>query len=466
MDGRSPNERRTPRWFLLLVVFTVTAALGLTLGILGLTSSDQRRAALPAPAAPPSAGPRAETAVEPPGAVPRLKDHAELARLLDRRAAAFRDRDRDAFLATVDPRSPAFRDAQAKVFDNAAAVPFSSWEYEVVEADPFPLGDARRAVLGGTATATARVDLVYRVADFDTAPVRGAQYLTFVSRDGAWYLAADGDGDASGLHGAVQPWDLGPVHVLRTDIGIVLGVGDRVAELPLYQKDIETAVADVGKVWGDRWPGKAVVVVPADQAQMARMLGAEPQQYARIAAVTTGERGASADDAAADRVIVNPDAFRELGAIERRVVMTHEITHVASRAFTRNWTPTWLSEGFADYVGYLDAGQSVRSAAPELRRDVLAGKVPQSLPTDEQFATTHEALPQAYEMGWLACRLIAERWGQEKLVAFYRAAGTDGPGGGAPDQKARLAAAFADVLGTTPEEFTGAWIAYVTTQVR
>lgn len=451
---------------MLLVVFTATIALGLTVGIVGLTSSDGHRTAPPAPTAPPSAAPRADAAAPQPEAALRAEDRAGLTRLLDHRAEAFRDRDRDAFLATVDPRTPEFRDAQARMFDNAADVPFASWEYEVVETGGFALTDGRRTVLGGTATATARVDLVYRIADFDSAPVRSAQYLTFVNRDGTWYLAADDDGGPSGLRGTVQAWDLGPVHVLRTDIGIVLGIGDRSAELPSYQQDIETAVADVDKVWRDRWPGKAVVVVPADQAQMARMLGAEPQQYARIAAVTTGERGTTADSAAADRVIVNPDAFRELGAVERRVVMTHEITHVASRAFTRNWTPTWLSEGFADYVGYRESAQSVRSAAPELRRDVLAGKVPQALPTDEQFATTHEALPQAYEMGWLACRLIAERWGEEKLVAFYQTVGADDPGGGTPDQATRLAAAFAEVLDTTPDAFTGAWIAYVTTQVR
>ena len=33
-------------------------------------------------------------------------------------------------------------------------------------------------------------------------------------------------------------------------------------------------------------------------------------------------------------------------------------------------------------------------------------------------------LAQAYEGGWLACRLIAERWGQAALVRFYRAVGT------------------------------------------
>jgi hypothetical protein len=391
---------------------------------------------------------------------------ADITGLLDRRAAAVRNHDRAAYLATIDPLAPAaFRDGQAAGYDNAARIPFASWTYEVVTPDAFTLPADRRTALAADSVFTAQVDLLYRIADFDNAPVRSAQYLTFVRRDGAWYVAADTDGAVNGLQGAVQVWDLGPVNVLRAKTGIVLGIaGDD--ELKGYQKDIETAVPDVAKVWGREWAGKAVLIVPRDQAQMARLLGAEPQKYARIAAVTTGERGASVDAAAADRVIVNPDAFRDLGAVERRVVMTHEITHVASRAYTRNWTPTWLSEGFADYVGYLESGQTIRTAAPELRRDVRDGRIPQSLPSDEQFETTHDALPQAYEMGWLACRMIAERWGQAKLVAFYRAVGEAPAQGVQPTQESRLASAFVSVLGVSPADFTRNWTAYIEAQVK
>ncbi|NUR84510.1 MAG: hypothetical protein HOY71_10535, partial [Nonomuraea sp.] len=389
----------------------------------------------------------------------------DITRLLEHRAAAVRTRDRAAFLATVDPRSGLFRDRQAAVFDNLAEVPLASWDYQVAAPEAFPLSAARRADLGADQVYTAQVDLLYRVADLDSAPMRGPQYLTFVLRDGAWSVAADDDGESAGLHTAVNLWDLGPVTALRSESGIVLGIGSA-NDLKPYQKDMETAVPDVTAVWGKAWAGEAVVVVPANQEQMARLLGAEPQKYARIAAVTTGERGAAVDAAPADRVIVNPEAFRELGAVERRVVMTHEITHVATRAYTRTWTPTWLSEGFADYIGYLESGQSVRNAAPELRRDVRDGKIPQSLPSDAQFETTQDALPQAYEMGWLAGRMIAERWGQAKLVAFYRAVGEAPPQGTSVDQDSRLAGAMVSVLGMGPDEFTRQWVQYVRMQVK
>ncbi|MDI2126116.1 hypothetical protein [Yinghuangia seranimata] len=464
MDDRSLTVRRIPRWLLVLVALCATVQLGIALGVIGLGSdgsspSPAKTAAAPAPHGAESGRPAAQ------GQRPDAR-RGEITHLLERRAAAVRAHDKAAYLATVDPRAAAFRDAQAAVFDNAAQVPFGAFDFELVTPDPFSLPSARRAELAAEQVFTAQVDVAYRLTDFDNAPVRSSQFLTFVLRDGTWYVAADSDGRQAGLKPGLQLWDLGPVNVLQDKTGIVLGIGNK-NDLKSYQKDVETAVPDVAKVWGREWAGKAVVVVPGNQEQMARLLGAEPQKYARIAAVTTGERGASTESAAADRVIVNPDAFRELGPVERRVVMTHEITHVASRAFTRNWTPTWLSEGFADYVGYLNSGQTIRSAAPELRRDVRDGRVPQTLPSDQQFETTQDALPQAYEMGWLACRMVAERWGQAKLVALYREVGEAPPDGtGAPDQNTRMTGAFVQTLGISPDEFTKAWVQYVRAQVK
>lgn len=467
VDDRSLWLRRIPRWLLVLVAVTAAILVGVTLGFVGM-GPDRGSAPPPPASAAPSAPAQAEArgAGRPAGQEERADARRnDIGHLLDRRAAAIRAHDRAAFLATVDPRAAEFRDRQAALFDNLAQVPLASWDYQVVAPDVFALTPARQVELGADQTYAAQVDLSYRIADLDSTPMRGPQYLTFVKRDNAWYVAADSDGATANLTSAVNLWDLGPVTVLKNGAGIVLGIGSK-NDLKAYQQDIETAVPDVTKVWGTAWASKSVVVVPADEAQMARLLGAEPQKYARIAAVTTGERGAAVDAAPADRVIVNPEAFRELGAVERRVVMTHEITHVASRAYTRNWTPTWLSEGFADYIGYLNSGQPVRNAAPELRRDVRDGKIPTGLPTDEQFETTQDELPQAYEMGWLACRMIAERWGQDKLVAFYRAVGEPAPDGTKVDQNSRLSAAMVSVLGMGPDEFTKTWVQYVRTQVK
>ena len=68
-----------------------------------------------------------------------------------------------------------------------------------------------------------------------------------------------------------------------------------------------------------------------------------------------------------------PGALAALTPVGRRIVLTHEITHLATAAVTADITPRWLVEGFAEYVANLGTGQSVRVAAAELRTAVARG---------------------------------------------------------------------------------------------
>jgi len=141
-------------------------------------------------------------------------------------------------------------------------------------------------------------------------------------------------------------------------------------------------------------------------------------------------------------------------------VLTHELTHVASRADTGSCTPTWLVEGFADYVGYHDSGVPTGVVAQELAADVRAGHVPLHLPRDDDFNGDNKRLPQAYEGAWMAARLIASRWGQPALVRFYRAVGSS------TEQPAQAVSdAFASVLHTSLHSFVAAWRAYLRAQL-
>ncbi|GAA3237551.1 hypothetical protein GCM10020256_57090 [Streptomyces thermocoprophilus] len=87
--------------------------------------------------------------------------------------------------------------------------------------------------------------------------------------------------------------------------------------------------------------------------------------------------------------------------------------------------------------------------------------MPEELPDDGDFSFTGDAdrLARAYEGGWLACRMIAERWGEARLGEFYRAVGAHRQRDGAVEEALR------DVLGTTPEEFTADWREYLRLQL-
>lgn len=358
---------------------------------------------------------------------------AEVQSLLDRRAEAVLDRDAAAYARTGTRAG----------FDNLRAVPLADWSYRVTSLHR--TGDS----------ATASADLSYRVEGYDRSPVVTARSLSLSrDRDGHWSVDSDRPARKSGQ----QLWDQGPARAVRGERSLVLGVGQPAGKLRDYAALADRAVPAVSDAWGPRWTGRVLVMVPESLEDMAGLLGSPASSYRGIAAVTTGATGTDGR-APADRVIVNPDAFGLLGDSGRQVVLTHETTHVATRAHTSPATPLWLSEGFADWVGYRDGGRGPAEAAPELAYAVSQGEVPGALPTDEDFGFSGDAdgLARAYEGGWLACRLIADRWGEERLGVFYRAVGAH------KEREGAVESAMSRVLGTTPEAFTLQWHDYIRT---
>lgn len=363
----------------------------------------------------------------------------EIRTLLDRHARALLARDEAAYAVGLDP---AFAPTALREFDRLAEVPLASWGYRL-KAVERQGGDG-----GGEGRATVRAELSHRVAGHDSGPVTTERVLELAERDGRWYVT--GDRPAEGA--AQQLWEQGEVEAVRGGRSLVLGVGQPEERLKAIAAAADRAVPAVSAAWPEKWADRVVVLVPASLKGMGGLLGAPAASYRGIAAVTTGEVGGG-PDAPADRVIVNPEAYGVLGEFGQQIVLTHETTHVATRAATSASTPVWLSEGFADWVAYRDTGRTAAQAAPELRRAVREGDVPWALPDDKAFAfgSDAEALARAYEGGWLACGLIAERWGEPKLIAFYRAVGAH------PQREGAVEKALAEVLSTTPEAFTADW---------
>ncbi|MGH3327029.1 MAG: hypothetical protein ACRDPT_04385 [Streptomycetales bacterium] len=446
---RPDRPPRTYRWVaplaLVLLVLDVAAA---------LVVAGQRPSAPSSPETSETHA-RVNTGPEPPTG-PRAVE-AAVTRLLERRADAVLTHDRAAFLATVDPAAGDARSRQARRFGNLSALPFASFTYGLQDLDPA----LRRARTGQaeSPSAVGRVALRYRIRGYDRQSVEGVEHLRFVRRNDAWFVAGHATGrnelSVPGDTPSRQLWDFGKVNLVRGEHSIVLGLLPR-SGLGAYAREADEAVPAISAVWGTAWPRRVVVVVPETEDQMSRLLGAEPDTYTQIAAVTTGERRYGPDeDAPSDRVTINPLAYGELRSLGRGVVMTHEIAHIATRYATKPWTPMWLTEGMADYLGYRNVDIPVSAGAVELIRDIRAGRLPGSLPADGAFRTSQEDLAQAYEMSWLACRFMAERYGESRLVAFYRAVGRH------PDPGRAVGAAFREELGTTEREFTGMWQDYL-----
>ena len=375
--------------------------------------------------------------------------------LLRRRAAAVLHHDRAAFLATVDPQATGFRTRQASLVDALAEVPLASWEYVL---DPTrerahtPALDAER----GTWWAP-DVALRYALTGFDRQPTLQPQGLTFVLRDGRWYVAADDDFARSGRRTSRDLWDGGPVLVRRGASCLVLGHALRVRLVEQLVGECDRAVPRVTGVWGQDWAQRVVMLVPDSVTEMASIVP-EAGDLSQIAAVATAELVAPTKGyhPVGDRVLVNPVTFPLLAPQGRRVVVTHEVTHVASRGATGPEVPTWLVEGLADYVGYRGTGIPVRSAAQELVGDVRAGRLPSGLPSDEAFDGGNEELAQTYEMSWLAVRLLVDTHGEDGLLRLYRRCGRGTP----------LPAALRDELGLSVAGLVQQWRAALTEDLR
>ena len=144
-------------------------------------------------------------------------------------------------------------------------------------------------------------------------------------------------------------WALGGIDVAKGERSLVISL-DSQADADDYAEVTDRAVDSVTKVWGKNWKQKAVIYLPAKQSEMESVLGAQPNTYTQIAAVTMAELD-TPQVGAPVRIVANPKLFEELGKQGRRIVLTHETTHVASVA-TASPVPLWLAEGFADYVAF------------------------------------------------------------------------------------------------------------------
>jgi hypothetical protein len=256
-------------------------------------------------------------------------------------------------------------------------------------------------------------------------------------------------------------WESGPVVVARGASSLVLAHPADKPRLAAYAAIADSAVREVTRVWGSGWDKRVVLIVPSTGEELGGVLDSQAD-YSQIAALATADVVDSGGlrEALAERVVLNPGTFNRLTALGQRIVLTHEVTHVASRLDTGAASPSWLVEGLADYVAYRDAGVSTRVAARDLVSAAQRGTLPSALPADTDFDPTAHDLTASYESSWLACRLIAQRTGEAKLLAFYRAVGADH--GAQADVVRRQMAA---VLGTTPESFTAAWRQYVASAV-
>lgn len=387
---------------------------------------------------------------------------AEVRALLARHGAAVMKHDRAAFMADVDPATGAadFRVSQQQVFANLMKLPLASWNYHLEGETDAKGAEAAASRRFGTDAVIVRLSLSYAFRGIDRIPTHHDLWWTFVRDDGHVVVAADDSLAQAGGQSWQGPWDFGPLVVRQGAHSLVIGHPDAAHALDGIRSTVDAAVPVVTSVWGSDWSQDVAVIVPSSDEELQAQAGQSTGASLTVAAVAVSDgQDVVTGDVYGQRLIVNPVALRQLSPVGQQIVVRHEITHIAAAPATSAASPSWLIEGFADYVGNLHSGQPVTTTATELTADVRHGRVPNALPTADAFSTEGQSA-QAYEGAWLACRLIAHRAGQDGLVRFYRLVG-DSP----LASSAAVSAGLRRVLHETTAQFTAQWRRYLVAEL-
>ena len=325
--------------------------------------------------------------------------------------AAFVDgveqRDVAALTRLAPPGAPAAEALMSAVAINARSLDLTAVTARYVD---------QRGPVAADGSWTGVAELTWRLRGYDEAPARSDVVVRFVP-DGD-RLAIAGFGGETAAGGRLPLWLRAELSVARAPGMLVMSEGSR-GGAEVVRERAERGIEVVRRVLPG-WTAPVVVEVPASGAALEAALGVESGTYAGIAAVTAAA-GDGADERGPVHVFVNPDVTEGLRPAGAQVVMSHELVHVATQAVRRPVEP-WLLEGFADYVALRDTQLPDRtllsSAIEAARRD----GVPSSLPTAADFDTRGSDLQARYEEAWLACRIVAERLGEQGLVDLYDAA--------------------------------------------
>jgi hypothetical protein len=376
----------------------------------------------------------------------------ELPKLLARRAKAVLVGDRAAFLATLDRRQRVWSRQQTTLFARMRTVPFSAFSYKITDQHASP---RLRRRYGADQVIQAQVQARYRFKGQDASPVLARDSFTFALTRAGWRIAGPGDSRQRGRDD-VEIWDGGPVRTVRSARTLIVhhpGQGD-LAQALLAVAD--HAYGQVGAAWTGRWERKAVILVPRDQHEAERLVGAS--NLSRVAAVASSsvESGA-AERVLGNRIVVNTTNVDDYDTLNLQVLITHEMTHVATRTLG-DGVPLLLVEGFADWAALKPLGYPLAATRPNLAAQVRGGRFDGALPGDGEFRGRDAAV--AYDEGSSFCLWVADTYGAATLQALYRQfAGSD------PPTTAELDRGFRRVLRSPRRAVEGRWAAWVRDQL-
>lgn len=342
------------------------------------------------------------------------------------RGPALRANDVAAFTGGLDKNAKELVDTQSRLFDNLRKLPLDKADWTAGR-----VADARAQGAGnGGWPIVANVDVafVHQINNADVRPV-AEHYLWTVrctsDADPCTVTAVNGapDSNLTGPAGYPAPWDLWELAVERRPHVLVVGPADLAADLTSRADEAEdAALYDLARWTG--MPGTSpgfVVALTRERADFDRIYSGESAgDWAAGFALPLVSDG-DADVVGGSRVVIDLDEMDSEPDFAR-VILRHELVHALLDPLTQaayDRIPLWAAEGFADWLAQSDHTITDTYDARAARQLIRDGKFTGSLPTDADFdANDEEVIDNAYVLGHLAIRFLADTYGPDKACAF------------------------------------------------
>jgi hypothetical protein len=210
----------------------------------------------------------------------------------------------------------------------------------------------------------------------------------------------------------VRPWEVGELAVAVGKRTLVATTPAQRAKLPglLAQAEAAAQVADRYAIGGH--PPDRYLVFYAGRAEWQRWYGGGRPKWTAGYAVGVG--GGRHD------VVLNAQRLSSTGTDD---LLRHELTHAASLpdhgySDRSSW---WLVEGLAEYAGVDGQPVGRYEGLAEVRRLVRGGwdgRLGSLAPADD---AADDRVGGAYGIGYLAVRHLVDRYGEQRVLDFFRA---------------------------------------------
>lgn len=333
----------------------------------------------------------------------------EVARLLDARAAAVRERRMSDFLDGLAPGRKRLARKQRRYFLNLEELPLRRYGYAVSPGS---------TVVDEGGTVHAVVTVRMQLAGFDRVPVERLRRFAFVREQGGKLRLASVRDRAFESENEVRlaPWDLTRIQVVTS--ARVLGVFDdqSIHEASQIVSSVEEGISQVSAEVPVRWSGKVVVYALSGTrflGALGDLPGGDPDQLDGVAFPVPGDP--HSQRLAGTRFLLHPRMIEEDSASRDRLIR-HELTHVALGK-RDDVVPTWLAEGIAEYVSV----QAIPTWERLIARDAVTAARDglSELPPDDTFNGPDSTAN--YGIAWYACEYIVAGYGEEVLWRLFRA---------------------------------------------